>query len=209
MARRRRKLPRRGARGRFIKAASNPRRRRRTYYAARPRRRSIRRNAYFANPRRRYGRRRARRNPPLFAGNRILGMSFNEILYAGGGFIAPPLIEGMLSNVLPDALKTSQIGKYAVKGGIVAGLSMLGGKFLGREAGKYIAIGGITYLVAQVIVDFAPQLFSGFGATSYNPGRVLPTMRGSALLGAYMGGPGNTPTSLIGIPDRLQPSARI
>ncbi len=215
---RKRRTPRRGAGGRFMKAsrvraASNPRRRRRSVVrASSPRRRTYRRrNAYLMNPRtrRRTYKRRYRRNPPLFGGNRIMGLSVTELLYAGGGFVAPPLIEGALSTVLPDALKTSQIGKYVTKGAIVAGLSMLGNKFLGREAGKYLAIGGATYLIANLIVEFAPQLFSGFGATTLLPGPTIRMpLRGQIGLGmgAYLGaGNGASQTE---VPDRLSAASR-
>lgn len=213
---RKRRTPRRGPGGRFMKAASNPHhrvykyKRRSAVRAYNPRRRTYRkRNAYLVNPRmrRRTYTRHYRRNPPLFGGNRVLGLSVTELLYAGGGFIAPPLIEGALSNVLPDALKSSQIGKYITKGAIVAGISMLGSKFLGREAGKYLAIGGATYLVANLVVEFAPQLFSGFGATTLLPGPTISRtpLRGQIGIGAYLGADGS---SQAGVPDRLSAASR-
>lgn len=201
-----RRAMKRNSKGRFVKVAVNPpRRRRRTQRtaAAAPRR-----NAYFANPRRKRSVRRYRRNPPLFGGNKIMGLGLNEVLYAGAGFVAPPLIEGALSNFIPSTITANPIGKYIVKAGIVAGTSFLGGKFLGREAGKMLAIGGATFIAASLIVDYAPQIFSGFGATSYVPGKVFtPSLRGQSMLGAYMGA-GNTPSSMVGIPSRLRPEER-
>jgi hypothetical protein len=210
MARRKtRRMPPRSASGRFLKrrATANPRRRR-TYTAKRrsysaKRRTAPRRNSYFMNPRRR----RARRNPPLLRGNRIFGMSLAEIAYAGAGFIAPPMIEGAVSSFIPDALKTSTIGRYAIKAGTVAALSLVASKVLSREAGKYLAIGGATYLLAAAIVEFAPQLFSGFGYTTMNPGPMPASLRGQVGLGAYFGQ--KTASSQIGVPARLSLSERL
>lgn len=138
-------------------------------------------------------------------------MSFKDIGFAGLGFVAPPAIEGMIRGFLPAALTANPIGKYAVKGGIVAGLSLIGGKFLGREAGKYIAIGGMTYLVANLVVDYVPQLFGGFGAYMnpgqvFRPARVGSRMGGQPLLGMYQGM--GTSAANAGVPDRLNPAGR-
>jgi hypothetical protein len=154
------------------------------------------------NPRRR---RRSRRNPALFAGNRILGFTIQELAYAGLGFIAPPAVEGFVKGMLPAQLTDNPIGRYAVKAGTVAGLSFVGQKVLGREAAKYLAIGGVTYIIANLVVDYAPQLFSGFGYM--NPGRVyntLPGLKAQPFIGAYTG-LGTTPGKL---PERVDPNAR-
>jgi len=208
------RLPRRGAHGQFLKG--NPVRRRRAVRVAAPRRRyarrqaaanpprrrrSYRHNAYFMNPRRR---RSYRSNPGLaiMSGGGIMGVRFTDILYAGVGFVAPSAINGFISGLLPTALTGNAAGRYAVKGGIVFGLSWAGKKFLGPEAGKYIAIGGLTYIVANLIIDFAPQLFSGFGYM--NPGRTFQPMRGQPYLGMYQAA-GLNPTRL---PERVDPNAR-
>lgn len=183
---------RRNSKGQFVKstrrrAASRPRRkvtgraRRRVAVAvANPRRRTYRRRrAAVARPRRRS----YRRNPAIFSRNRILGMSIKEIAYTGIGFIAPPAIEGFVSAYLPTQITNTALGRYAVKGGIVAGVSMIGGKVVNRDAGKFMAIGGVTYIVANLLLDYVPQLFSGFGSQPYlgkspmraymNPGRTM------------------------------------
>ena len=214
---------RRDAHGRFLKK-HNPARRRsparrrvRHAYAHNPVRRAARRaparrrarrNPYFAaNPRRH---RRARRNPPLFGGNKILGMSFAEIGYAGLGFVAPPMLEGLAKGYLPAALTSNTFGKYGVKIAAVAGLSYIGRKFLGQEAGKYIAIGGVTYLVASLVIEFVPGIFSGFSGYM-NPGasfgrKMLPRGKFGAqpFLGMYQG----TSVATSRVPERLDPASR-
>ncbi len=213
-----RRTPRRGAKGRFVKAndsrirrrvarrrsvaLANPRRRRRITRHAAPRRN------FYANPRR--SRRRARRNPPaLFSGNKILGLSMNEMLYAGIGFVAPPAIEGFAKGFLPTSITSTKLGKYAIKAGTVALLSIAGSKFINREAGKYIAIGGATYLLANVVVDFLPSLFSGFAAYP-SAGPTFPMtgarrgLGGQPFIGKYSG-IGTSPAKL---PERVNPNSR-
>lgn len=206
-----RRTPRRGAHGRFVKTnAAKPRRRRarrRVFMANPKRRRTVRRNFYANAPRRR---RHARRNPPaFFSGNKILGLSMNEMLYAGIGFVAPPAIEGFAKGFLPTSITGSKLGKYALKAGTVALLSIAGSKFINREAGKYIAIGGATYLLANVVVDFLPSLFGGFGAypsagPTFNPMAKRRTLGAQPNMGMYHG-IGTNPAKL---PERVNPNAR-
>jgi hypothetical protein len=136
-----------------------------------------------------------------------MGIRFTDIAYAGAGFIAPPAINGFLAPMLPTALTDNALGRYAVKGGIVFGLSWAGSKFISREAGKYLAIGGVTFLVANLIIDYVPQLFSGFSGYM-NPGPTFKTlprrMRGGPYLGMYQAS-GITPAAL---PERVDPNKR-
>ena len=141
-----------------------------------------------------------------------MGLKLTDIMYAGIGFVAPPAIQGFLSGILPTALTGNMAGRYAIKAGTVFGLSWAGKKFISPEAGKYIAIGGVTYIVANLIIDFVPQLFSGFSGYM-NPGQsyrpALPGgMKAGPYLGAYTGaymGIGTTPAKL---PERVDPNAR-
>lgn len=213
----RRKTRKRGAGGRFVKdlnrrtGAKRSRRPRRNPVARARRRAAPRRNAYFMNPRR-HTRRRARRNPPLFGGNRIMGISLKELAFAGAGFIAPPAIYGLLTSganpIIPASVTETKVGQYAVKIGAVAAVSFAAGKFLGREAAKYIAIGGATYIVANLIVENAPKVFGGFGAYGYmSPGATFQAPRRLAAQ-PYMGmysGIGTTPGKL---PERVDPNQR-
>ncbi len=212
-----RRTPRRGAKGRFVKSnASRPRRRthtrrRRTMYLANPRRgrRTVRRNFYANAPLRR-SRRHARRNPPaLFGGNRILGLSMNELLFAGVGFVAPPAIEGFAKGFLPASITSTPLGRYALKAGTVAVLSLGASKFIGREAGKYVAIGGATYIIASLVIDFMPTLFTGFGSYM-NPGQTFQPMGARRALGAqpFIGMDQGIRTSPAKLPERVDPNAR-
>lgn len=208
---------RRNRKGQFLPkskaAVSNPRRRR-AYSAPKSRvykRRSPRRNVYFGNPRRSY--RKARRNPISLKGGKIfMGMSINDILYAGAGFIAPPAVEGVVKGFLPVSITGNAFGKWAIKAASVAGVSFLGSKFLGREAGKMLAIGGATYLLAAAVVEFIPTLFSGF--SGYAPGGKVvsqgprPVLAGQPYLGRYIGAGGSGAMSLANVPARVDPAAR-
>ncbi len=218
MARTRR---RRDAHGRFVKRNAAPRRRRLAVMAnprrrtRRTRRAAPRRNAYFMNPRRRRASRRTyRRNPPMFGRGQVLGMNLKDVGFAGIGFLAPPMVEGFAKSFLPTALTDNKIGKYAVKIGIVAGLSYAASKFVSREAGKYIGIGGAVYVLANMVVEFVPALFSGGFSGYMNPGqayRTLPgAMRSQPYLGMYQGSPGSMrQNSLLNVPSRLDPAGRL
>jgi hypothetical protein len=210
----------RDSKGRFLskrRTARNPRKKRarrndpgprRIYAVARRRnepnprkkRRTYRRNAYLANPRQR---RAYRRNPPVF-----LGIDFTEAGYAAAGFIAPSFLEGFIQPMLPVTLTGTPLGKYAIKIGVVLGLSYAARKMLGQEAGKYITIGGVTYVIASAIRDFMPTLYGGFSGYM-NPGsvralpRALPKFGNQPNLGVYAG---SYQTAMA--PSRLQPEGR-
>lgn len=174
-----------------------------------------RRNTYFANSPRKTHRR--RHNPPAFlTGGKILGLSLQDAAYAGGGFLLPPTIEGFAMPYVPAMLQTG-IGRYALKGGIVFGLSYAAGKFINAEAGKMVAIGGAVYILANAVVDFMPNLFAGFsGPRGYmNPGatkRFLPrgpaTMKSQPFLGRYGSYGSSQNPSLNDTVERMNPEAR-
>jgi hypothetical protein len=137
-----------------------------------------------------------------------MGLRLADIAYAGVGFIAPPAIEGFTKSMLPVALTGNVFGRYAVKAAAVFGLAWAGKKFLSQEAGKYIAIGGVTYILANLVIDYMPTLFTGFSGYM-SPGPTfgaLPRRRMGAgpLLGMYKG-IGTMPGKL---PERVDPNAR-
>jgi hypothetical protein len=174
-----------------------------------------RRNSYFMNSPKKTHRR--RHNPPAFlTSGKIMGLSLMDAAYAGGGFLLPPTIEGFAMPYLPATMQTG-LGRYALKAGVVFGLSWAGGKFISAEAGKMIAIGGAVYILANAVVDFIPGLFVGFsGPRGYmNPGattRFLPrgpaNMRAQAMLGKYGKYGSNLNPHLEDTVERMNPEAR-
>jgi hypothetical protein len=168
----------------------------------------------FNRPKRRHYR---RHNPAMFGGGSVLGMNLKDVGFAGGGFLAVPFLEGLTHSFIPASISGTTIGKYGVKIGIVAGLTYAAKKFIGPEAGKYVGIGGAVFVLGNMVLEFAPMLFSGgfsggmgrlLGAqTSMNPGRMFPrTMGSQPYLGRYTG-PGQSRAS-IAVPARLDPGSR-
>ncbi len=116
-----------------------------------------------ANPRRRrrvvymksYRRRSGRRNPA------ILGVEMpplNQILYAGAGFIATPMVEGYINRWLPVEITSNTLGRYAVKIASVIGLSFLAKKAIGVSEARMVAVGGSAYVLTSAVNEFLPQL---------------------------------------------------
>ena len=158
-----------------------------------------------------------RRNPPLFmSGGKLFGLNLVDFAYAGGGFIAPPMIEGFALPYLPAMMQTG-MGRYALKAGVVAGLSFAANKFISQEAGKMVAIGGAVYILANAVVDVMPTLFAGFSGPRgfMNPGsrnRFLPrgpaTMRGQPFIGRYGSYASNLNPATNATVDRMNPENR-
>ena len=172
------------------------------------------RNGYFMNAPKHHKR---RHNPVAFlTGGKLFGIGIQDALAAGGGFLAPPFIEGFALPYVPTVMQTG-IGRYALKIGIVAGLSYAGGRFVNADVGKMIAIGGAVYIMANAIVDVAPTLFPGFSGPRgfMNPGsttRLLPrgpaTMRSQPFLGRYgMYGSVTNPSTNDTV-ERMNPESR-
>ena len=108
----------------------------------------------IANPRRR-SYRRGRRNPA------ILGVELpplNQVLYAGAGFIATPMVEGFINKYLPVEVTSNTIGRYAVKIASVIGLSFLTKKAIGISEARMVAVGGGAYILTSAVNEFVPQL---------------------------------------------------
>lgn len=117
-----------------------------------------------ANPRRRRRvrvharriRRHARRNPAILGG---LGLPpLNQVLYAGAGFIAPPMVEGFINKYLPVEVTSSTIGRYAVKIASVLGLTFLAKKAIGASEARMVALGGASYVLVSAVNEFMPSL---------------------------------------------------
>jgi len=104
-----------------------------------------------------------RRNPG------ILGIQLppmKAVIYAGVGFVAPPMVEGFLAGFLPTSITSTTVGKYAVRIGSVLGLSWLTRMTMGRDPAKMVAIGGGAYILTTVIREFAPGVIPGLSAYS-------------------------------------------
>lgn len=110
--------------------------------------------------------RRAKHNPPArrrhYRRNpAILGVELPQmatVLYAGAGFIVPPMLEGILMRYVPTDFATSTVGKYTVRIASVLGLTFLAKQLLGSQEAKYVAIGGGAYVLTTAIGEFAPTL---------------------------------------------------
>lgn len=171
----------RDSKGRFLKAGSRrrtatTRRRRTNASAARPGRR--RRNAYpiggvvVANPRRRRTTRRrstsvARRRRTSYRRNpRLMGVTLppmTTVIFAGAGFIAPPMIEGFLSRFVPYSLQGSAIGRYGLRIVSVLGLTYGVRRFVGVKESNAVLTGGSVYVLKTALDEFAPGMFGGYG----------------------------------------------
>ncbi len=138
-----------------------------------------------ANPRvihvraRRISRRRGRRNPA------ILGVEMpplNQVLYAGAGFIATPMVEGFINKYLPIEVTSSTIGRYAVKIASVIGLSFLAKKAIGVSEARMVAVGGGAYILTSAVNEFMPSL-----TISAYRGGMISAYRGG-MINAYHSG---------------------
>jgi hypothetical protein len=85
----------------------------------------------------------------------------NKVLFAGVGFVAPPMIEGFLAGFIPAEITSSTIGKYAVRVASVLALAFGVRRFIGREEGNMVAIGGGVYVLSTAAMEFLPNIFSG------------------------------------------------
>lgn len=140
----------------------SPRRRRRNPYpiagvALNPRRRR-------SSPRRHA---RRRRNPAMFGGSRVMGFqlpNLGNVVYAGVGFLAPPMAESFLGQYLPSSLTSNTLGKYVVRIGSVLGLTWLAKSFIGREKARMVGIGGGAWVLITAVREFAPGLIPGMSA---------------------------------------------
>lgn len=117
------------------------------------------------NPRRR---RHYRRNPSLMG----FGLPpLNKVLFAGVGFIAPPIVEGFLTGFLPASLTENKFGKIAVRILSVIGLTFAVRRFVGREEGNMVAIGGGVFVAASIVNEFAPGVIPWPQLGMYTPAR--------------------------------------
>jgi hypothetical protein len=169
-----RRLPKRNAKGRFVKGGARRRAARRVRVLVNPRRRrhvakrrTARRYAYVSNPRRHV--RRHRRNP---GGGGFMSIfskpTLKNVGFAVVGLAGTPMLTGFIQKYLPASLTGNKYANYAVKGAAAYGLSLVANKVAGREAGRAVLIGGLAYVTLGIITDFFPTLLgAGTGTGRY------------------------------------------
>lgn len=186
----RRKMPRRNARGRFVKGNPTRRRHRRTTATHHRRRRRTRRNPVAAAPRRvarrrsvanpRRHRRRVRRNPigGKFRLNRIVPDLLMPAAIGAVGAIGNDALFTYLP--LPVALKTPGVARYATKGATAVLLTFVASMVVKRQTAVQMGVGALTTLTAEIARNFmaqnvpalAPAAVEGMGLYTmgyYNP----------------------------------------
>lgn len=159
----------------------NPGRRRRG--VRRVARRTARRNPYpmagLVVNRRRRRRGGYSRNPKIFG---FQLPSVMDAVYGGIGFIAVPMIEGVLSSFAPS-ITASALGRWAVRVGSVAAETYLAKMILGNRAATTVAIGGGSYVLVSALKEFAPGMIPGLSAYRTGSSRSHPTLEAYAAGG--------------------------
>lgn len=207
------KTRRRDSKGRFLKIRgrkSTPHRRSHApnIYPKRKRstsrrRVSVVRHPALVNPRRRHYRKHYRHNPGIFAMSTL-----KDTAYAVGGFVGVPFIEGFVVGYLPTVTDPTmnKVLRYAVKIGSAWGLSWGVKQIGGKEAAKYVLIGGLAYVGVSLVKEFilpATSISAASGAGRY--------LQSQPLLGRYNGvtGRGQLGSSMTTrTADRLNPANR-
>lgn len=162
---------------------ANPRRRRRArknwvspgiVAAANPRRRHHRRRHHYKMNRRRHH---YRRNPAF------LGLDIppiKTVIFAGVGFAGPSFVQGFLTQMAPSLVQQVTsfgiIGKYAMKIGLIAGISYVTRRFVGSSEANAVAIGGGLNVAMSLVNDFAPGFLPANPLSMYIP--TAPGLRG-------------------------------
>lgn len=115
---------------------------------------------YYVTRRKKSYRRRGRRNP-AFLGIDLPPLKM--VLFAGAGFIAPPMVEGFINKFLPIEITSNKIGRYATKIASVLALTWLTKKVIGSNEARMVAVGGASYVLVSAVNEFVPQLtMSGY-----------------------------------------------
>ena len=143
-----------------IVTAANPRRRKRSRVHRVGRKRSVRRRKGF------------RRNPASLSLMGFRVPPLNQILFAGVGFVAPPMVEGFIAGFLPASMQPSsdnKVATYAIRIASVVALTLGVRQLVGSEEARMTAIGGSVYIASQAIRDFAPAIATQIGLNAYVP----------------------------------------
>lgn len=137
--------------------------------------------------------RRTRRHSKGYSRNpRIFGIELppvQKVIFAGVGFVAPPMIEGMVAGFIPASIQSTTMGKYAVRIGIVAALGWAVSRFLGREKGNMTLIGGGVYVATTAALEFFPSLFGAHApvmVSAQAPAGLTAYVPANRMLGSYV-----------------------
>lgn len=167
-------------------------------------RRKARRNPYpaagmvLANPRRKksYRRNKTRsyhRKRHSYSRNpRIMGIElppFNKVLFAGAGFVVPPMIEGIISPYIPASIQNNTFGRYAIRAASVLALTFGVKRFIGKSEGDMVLVGGGVYIATTAIREFFPQLL-GSAASGFAPATALPAAKPAGVSAYVNAAPG-------------------
>lgn len=137
--------------------------------AANPKRRRTR---VHRTGKKRSRRRGYRRNPASLS---VMGFHvppMKQILFAGVGFVAPPMVEGFIAGFLPVSMQPSpdnKVATYAIRIASVVALTLGVKQLVGSEEARMTAIGGSVYIASQAIRDFAPEIAAKIGLNAYVP----------------------------------------
>jgi len=133
----------------------------------------------------RHRRRHRHRNPFTVGGLKQVLM---PAAIGAGGAIGLSIAYSFLSPYLPSQLTSGYFPALVQAAGAI-GLGMLAGRFLGRQSGTYVTLGGLTVVLVNAITPIVQSSVPGLPALS-GLGRVgdyVPYQRG---MGAYMQNPG-------------------
>lgn len=171
-------------------------------------------------------RRKPRRNPNGGAerGMNLFGVTLpplKSMAEVSAGFVGPPFLEGFIIRSLPadtqrQILTPKSWQGYLLKFATVLGITWGATKFLGREDGKRVAMGGGAYIGVTAWNDFVvPMLTAGStpagapapSGTGYYYPRAARGMGAQPMLDRYGQSAPNS-RMMTAVPERLRPSGR-
>jgi hypothetical protein len=138
---------------------------------------------------------------------------FDAVLYTAGGYVAPPMVAGVLMTFVPDSMKGSAVTTWLVKAASVLLPAWLVGRFVSQRAGSYVLIGGAASFVIDAVNTFAPGLIPGLRGMGYQPllgsyfGPQLPAYTRRSQTSLVRGRSAMSPM-IADAPERLDPSGR-
>lgn len=154
----------------------------------------------LVNRRRRYHRRRSYRHNPISFGGLFSAPMLKTVAFTAGGFLGVPFVEGFVNTFVPTSIQ-GRVTSYAVKVASLIGLSWVVGRFVSKDAGQKVAVGGAAYIAIFAVKDFFPTLLP---AAASGAGRYIGAQ---PLLGSYQRNFMGSPITATA-PTRLMPSSR-